>query len=730
MPPADRAAIRGNAAQHPVTLLARQTFKIAGGSRTVGGPSELHAVFSAVRVKIAAMQRDSTEVAATGEPHPSLSELKSSSHPRISGHLAHCSMCRSVIAADEELSAPIPLDLPKGLVSENAFRWPADPTARGGMAQIFAGEDRRLARTVILKAPREGDDLPAGMAEVFQRRVTAEARILAKLQHPSIVTIYELGKSSAGWPFCVLEKVDGESLRDRLDELADAEADGRPRTHERLELLSSLVSIAEALAYAHERRVVHRDCTPNNILLGKRGEATLIDWGIARDLDAPGGGADPALLDGEAPEHGGETISAGTPPYLPLEQTQGRHADPSFDVYSFGITLYEVVSGRTPFEWRHAEAPDARTRQLAAFLDWLRAGPPPRPAMPRDPELSGIIARAMARSTAERFTADELVRALKQYLTGDLVFSHRYSATGRLARWARRHRGAAVALVSVALFAVGGALVWAQLSRRAQQEAELQAIAAAARADAADKRREADDANRDAEAAEALAATAQKESKNADAMRRDAEAKRHAAEAKRRDAEQAALRAKDDADDAFKRSTEAQRDRAEAESARDAAQAVALAATRDRDAARATQQVAERDRDAARVARAAADRDRDAARVAAVAAEGDRDAARSLAASAERERDAARGAQQAAERDRDAAAAARAGAEKERDAARHRIAELEQRVRARERERDPAVPSTPPEPAAPPDRTPSASPSAAPERARAAAADPGKPSSP
>ena len=79
------------------------------------------------------------------------------------------------------------------------------------------------------------------------------------------------------------------SLRDRLDELAEAEAaDGKPRTRERLELLSNLVAIAEALAYAHERRVVHRDCTPNNILLGKRGEATLIDWGIARDLDAPG----------------------------------------------------------------------------------------------------------------------------------------------------------------------------------------------------------------------------------------------------------------------------------------------------------------------------------------------------------------------------------------------------------------------------------------------------------
>jgi tRNA A-37 threonylcarbamoyl transferase component Bud32 len=640
------------------------------------------------------MQTDPTEMSLVGERHPSLAELKNSSHPAINEHLASCSMCRSVVAADEDLDAsePIPLDLPKGLVTESAFRWPADPIARGGMAQIFAGEDRRLGRTVILKAPRDGDDLPAGLGEMFQRRVTAEARILAKLQHPSIVTIYELGKATVGWPFCVLEKVDGVALRDRLDELAEAEAaDGAPRTRERLELLSSLVSIAEALAYAHERRIVHRDCTPNNILLGKRGEATLIDWGIARDLDAPGG-TDPALRAGESQADRGVTISAGTPPYLPLEQTQGRHADPSFDVYSFGITLYEVVSGRTPFEWRHVNAPDARTKQLGAFLDWLKSGAQAPPAMPRDPELSGIIARAMAGSASERFTADELVRALKQYLTGDLVFSHRYSTTGRLARWARRNRAATVALAAAVLFAIGGGFVWAQLSRRAQQEAELRAIAAAARADASEKGREADLAIREAEAAEALADQAKKESKDADAMRRDAERKRKAAEDKRREFEQAALRAKDDADDASKRYALAERDKDEAIRARDAARAA-------EQQAQAIQLAAERDRDAARAARETSDRERDAARASAAAAETDREAARTTAAAAEKDRDAARTAQSAAEKERDAAIAARATVEKERDDARRKLAELEQRLR--ERDREPGQPVPPQDPPAP-----------------------------
>ena len=124
------------------------------------------------RDTFAAMETDRTDIAISSERHPSLAELRSSSHPSIEEHLAKCSMCRSVVAADEDLGEPIPLDLPKGLVSENAFRWPADPMARGGMAQIFAGEDKRLGRTVILKAPREDENLPPGMADMFQQRAS------------------------------------------------------------------------------------------------------------------------------------------------------------------------------------------------------------------------------------------------------------------------------------------------------------------------------------------------------------------------------------------------------------------------------------------------------------------------------------------------------------------------------------------------------------------------------
>lgn len=631
------------------------------------------------------MEIDATELHLDGGNHPSLAELRNPSHPQVAAHLSSCEMCR-------RLAGHVGLELPSGLVSETAFRWPADAAARGGMAQIFLADDRRLARQVILKAPRDGEELPEALVQMFQQRIAAEARVLAKLQHPSIVTIYELGRASTGWPFCVLEKVDGRSLRDHLDELAvDEAAEGKPRTRERLELVSSLVSVAEAIAYAHERRVVHRDITPNNILLGKRGEATLIDWGIARDLDAPSSMEVDEPLDASASGRM-VTISAGTPPYIPLEQSQGRAAEPSFDVYSFGVCLYEVVSGRTPFVWKALPEQSEREAQMQAFLRWLASGEHATPAAPRDPELSGIIAKAMHRDADQRFSADELVRALKQYLTGDLVFSHRYSLSGRAARWVRRRPAVAASLGVAILALVVTAMVSARLSRTKQRAAESQQVAIAARLDAKEKEQAAEKARQEAEQASARALAAEREGKDARALRDEAERRRALAEATRAEFELAAERAKGDADDAVARFHDATKAREEADKARDEARAAQATAEAARAEAEAAKQVAQGERDQARAAERGANETRAAAQQAQAAAEAAR-------AEAEAAREQARRDETAARSERDEARAAAAQAQEEAATARQQLAVLEARVRELEKRLAEQGPPQAPEPA-------------------------------
>jgi tRNA A-37 threonylcarbamoyl transferase component Bud32 len=616
------------------------------------------------------METDPTQPSISLDSHPRIDELRDGS-PEVIAHLESCARCASVSHGMFGT-----LDLPKDLVSEDAFRWPGDPLARGGMALIFDADDRRLGRKVILKTPREGDEIAENVGKMFQQRVAAEAKVLAKLTHPAIVTIYELGRATTGAPFCVLEKVEGRSLRDRLDEIAvDEAADGGAlHMRERLELISNLVAIAEAMAYAHERHVVHRDITPNNIILGQRGEATLIDWGIARDLDAPRAPDLAGLLD-EAPSTSGrwQTINAGTPPYVPFEQTQGKAAEPSFDVYSFGVTLYEVASGKTPFTWKPAVDGSERHKQLLQFVVWLQDHKPVAPAVAKDPELSGIIARAMAKDAKDRFTADELVKALKQYLTGDLVFSHRYSRTGRLARWIRRHRGVTIA-AGVAIMALLGVMVaWIQLARQRQEKAELAAIAASARLDAAEKEQAARIAATEAEEANARAEQAEREGKDARALRDAAIRKRKAAEKTREDAEAAATAAKGDADDAMARWRAAIAAQAEAERQRDVAAAAQAAALSERDTANMMRSAAERERDAAVSARAEAETSREQAVTA-------RDAAHADRLKAEADRDAARDGQSRAERDRDAALSGRAELEAERDDLRAKLADARRKL--------------------------------------------------
>jgi WD40 repeat protein/tRNA A-37 threonylcarbamoyl transferase component Bud32 len=304
--------------------------------------------------------------------------------------------------------------------------------AKGGMGRVIAARDRRLGREVAIKEllPKNRD---------ATRRFEREARITARLQHPSIIHVYEAGVWPGGEPFYAMHKVSGRSLDKVVAE--------RATLNERLGLLPHVIAVADALAYAHSQRVVHRDLKPSNVLVGDFGETVVIDWGLAKDLEAPELGES---HDRRARAESDETLSGsvvGTPSYMPPEQARGEIVDERADVYALGALLYKVLVGHAPYAGASS----------ADVLEQVKGGPP-LPVDQREPgtppDLAAIVTKAMARDRETRYaTAGELAADLKRFQTGQLVAAHRYTAGQLFWRWLRR-RLLAVSIGAAAIIAI------------------------------------------------------------------------------------------------------------------------------------------------------------------------------------------------------------------------------------------------------------------------------------
>ncbi|MFL5348399.1 MAG: protein kinase domain-containing protein [Hyalangium sp.] len=308
--------------------------------------------------------------------------------------------------------------------------------AHGAIGRILQARDRHLGRPVAIKELiHRGGDVEA--------RFVAEALITARLQHPSIVPVYEAGRWATGEPFYAMKFVSGRSLADVIAE--------KKTLQERLALLPHVLAVAEAIAYSHTERIIHRDLKPANVLVGAFGETVVIDWGLAKDL-AHASGAEPSLS--QAPASGDASLThfgmvVGTPAYMPPEQAAGRSVDERADVYSLGAILYHLLAGTRPYD----------TGSSAQVIDQVVRGPPVplrqrQQGIPAD--LLAIVAKAMARDPAERYaTARELAEDLRRFQTGQIVGAHAYSRGERMVRFVRRHR-AAVAVTAVALLILMG----------------------------------------------------------------------------------------------------------------------------------------------------------------------------------------------------------------------------------------------------------------------------------
>jgi WD40 repeat protein len=367
-------------------------------------------------------------------------------------------------ATAQALLAPShPEDL-LGLASADGAYLRGPELARGGMGRILYGRDLRHGRPVAIKELLLDGDAAA-------RRFEREALITARLEHPSIVPVYQAGRDAAGRPFYAMRMVSGRALHTVIAETQTFD--------ERLALLPAAIAVADAMGYAHARRIVHRDLKPANILVGPFGETVIIDWGLAKDLTAP------TDAEGEhtrrstpiAPGLTRAGSAMGTPAYMAPEQAAGTAVDERSDVYAIGATLYHILAGLAPF------ADQQTGRDLLTYVVTER--PTPLAALePRVPaDLRTIVDKAMAREPSQRYaTAQELAEELRQFQRGNLVDAYAYSPRELAQRWVGRHK------LAVALSALALVVALATGSWFARRERTLRATATAA-ADMASSRR-------------------------------------------------------------------------------------------------------------------------------------------------------------------------------------------------------------------------------------------------
>lgn len=242
----------------------------------------------------------------------------------------------------------------------------------GGMSAVYRANDSNLRRVVAIKLIHSH----LSSNPEFVRRFEAEATAVAQLRHPHIIQVHDYN-NDGGTYYIVLEFVPGETLQQRLKRLSDA-----GRQMELDEVLGIATSIGDALAYAHQRSLVHRDIKPANVMINVNDEAILTDFGIVKIV----GGT----------QHTATGAVMGTARYMSPEQIKGLKVDAAADIYSFGVMLYEMVSGRVPFN-----AESVMTVMMMHVKDPVpdvRTYRPDVPAM-----LIAIINRALAKEPAQRY---------------------------------------------------------------------------------------------------------------------------------------------------------------------------------------------------------------------------------------------------------------------------------------------------------------------------------------
>jgi tRNA A-37 threonylcarbamoyl transferase component Bud32 len=314
------------------------------------------------------------------------------------------------------------------------------PLGEGGMAEVYEAVDLNLDRPVAVKMLR----MELNGNQDARDRFLYEARVLAEMDHPGIVPVYERGFLASDIPFYAMKKVAGRTMRDILFE--------RSGTDGIDELLAVFESVCDTMAYAHARKYVHRDLKPDNIMVDDFGVVLVMDWGLAKKL-----GESDAERQVQMTQAG---AVFGTPQYMAPEQAQGRtgELDPRADVFSLGVMLFEIITGRAPFK---GDTVADVLKQVAGH-----AAPDPKTVNPDVKlPLRAICLKALSKDPAHRYrSARELAADMRRYRA--LLSPSVYTPTlrERVGSWAIRHPAWAGAIC--ALVIIGMLIMTARLSTR------------------------------------------------------------------------------------------------------------------------------------------------------------------------------------------------------------------------------------------------------------------------
>lgn len=330
--------------------------------------------------------------------------------------------------------------------------------ARGGMGNVYRAEQEHPRRTVALKTIRR-----QFQDEATLRRFRRECQVLGLLQHRGIAAVFDAGSFDRGEgaePFLVMEFIEGRTLIDHAEHHV-LDVDTR---------IGLMLEVCDAVHHAHQKGVVHRDLKPGNILVDASGQPKILDFGIARLLDAEPDAVSLRTLPGQL---------LGTLPYMSPEQVAGDPAavDTRSDVYALGVVLFELLAGQLPLATAGQSIPAAvrmireqEPTRLGAVVASLRG------------DLETIVSKALAKEADRRYaSAHALAADLRRYLAHAPIEARPSSVIYQLRKFGQRHRALAVAVLAIIVVSVSGAIIATAFAVRAARN-EAAAVWSAARA--------------------------------------------------------------------------------------------------------------------------------------------------------------------------------------------------------------------------------------------------------